>query len=766
MPVILKNLRAMSGMGILADHTGKSPHVLFRRYNLLYGFNGSGKSTLSRMFASLQAGTRNPRLPAECKFDIELDDGSTVVCPDKLNGLERRVLVFNTDFVEENLQWSSARAKPVFYIGKEQAQLADKLAADRARMPASIARIANAADAIKAADKALAAFRRERARQISDRLRLRNRKYEAPALKEDYLQLELDDQSLLDDAKLDEFTETCRLDNPPATIDQLTIRLDDTLNVLSAVRDVCRTTPSSIVLSELQDHPEMLVWVMQGHEYHQAHGLKECLFCTNTLSSERMEQIKSVLDGGVDKVVAAINARRAEIDSLDLSLDVEMPPDEASISKTHMPAYRIALAAYNETYAGFRNSIEAARTVLDAKRQTPGISLDDSEIPDGDNAERIVTKFGDAVNAINAVIAAHNRDAEDFARIQEEARLAIIKHYLAEGSGDYLALQQAQDAANAESRAADAAHVKLRSDIETTENSIREHRPAADAINKLLHSYLGHPELAIASVETGYEIQRNGKRIHGLPSEGEKTAIALCYFLSTLESERRETAELIVVVDDPISSLDSRSLNFACNLIKSRLSEAAQLFVLTHNQNCLNEFRKSWKSKARTQDGKQPIAALLFLDVTMPEGANLRISRVVELPHLLREYESEYHYLFHHVLKFDAAGGKYDYAYMMPNVLRRVLEVFLAFRCPGTPPSADKIDQLCRAHPALDRNRAHALERLTQIESHSDNLDDLIAFSSMTLEETRDATAALLAIIEHVDPAHLVGLRKICAAVA
>ena len=750
-------------MGILADRDGKPPHVRFRRYNLLYGFNGSGKSTLSRIFASLQAGTRDPRLPEGCTFEIELDDKTILSCPNKLVGLEHRVLTFNTDFIEQNLQWSNARANPVFYIGKEQAKLADELAANRVRLPASTTRMIHAADAIKSADRALIIFRRERARQISDRLRLRNRKYEAPALKDDYAQTSFDENSLLDEIALESFTTTCRQEDPPAKVDEFVLGLDTAFDVLLAARNVCGIAPSSTILTELQDHPEMLVWVMQGHEYHAAHSLKECLFCTNPLSTERMQSIKSALDGGIDKVIATIDSRLDDIESLSLTLEVEAPPAATSLSKAHAQAYKSALTAYIAANVELKHSVEITSKLLNAKRKAPGVIPDVSAHPDKREAERMVATLHDAVNALNVVIRAHNKDVDDFTRIQDDARLAIRKHYLAEGFAEYKALQEAHEAANAESKAADAADAELRTRIQEVESQIREHRPAADAINKLLHSYLGHPELTIAAVESGYEIQRNRKRISGLPSEGEKTAIALCYFLSMLESERRKTGDLIVVVDDPISSLNSRSLNFACNIIISRLSEAAQLFILTHNQNCFNEFRKPWKKKSNPDDGKEPSAALLFLDVSMPKGAKTRTSKIIDLPKLLREYDSEYHYLFHHMLKFADTQGEYDHAYMMPNVLRRVLEVFLAFRCPGSAPLTSKIDQLCRANAALDRDRLIALERLTQVKSHSDNVEDLIAFSSMTLEETMDATKALLTLIETVDAAHLAGLRRICA---
>jgi len=99
---------------------------------------------------------------------------------------------------------------------------------------------------------------------------------------------------------------------------------------------------------------------------------------------------------------------------------------------------------------------------------------------------------------------------------------------------------------------------------------------------------------------------------------------------------------------------------------------------------------------------------------------------------------------------------------MIPNVLRRVLDVFLAFKCPGNSGLTGQIEKLCADYPGLDRDRLAALERLAQVESHSDNLDDLLSFSSMTLEETRAAAGALLDMMDHVDGKHLAGLRRLC----
>ena len=130
---------------------------------------------------------------------------------------------------------------------------------------------------------------------------------------------------------------------------------------------------------------------------------------------------------------------------------------------------------------------------------------------------------------------------------------------------------------------------------------------------------------------------------------------------------------------------------------------------------------------------------------------------------LLREYDSEYHFLFSHVLNcIEKPDTYYDHGYMMPNVLRRVLDVFLAFKCPGSSGFVGQIQKLCADYPGLDRDRLAALERLAQVESHSDNLDDLLSFSSMTIEEGRQAATALIEVIDHVDSKHLAGLRRLC----
>jgi hypothetical protein len=71
---------------------------------------------------------------------------------------------------------------------------------------------------------------------------------------------------------------------------------------------------------------------------------------------------------------------------------------------------------------------------------------------------------------------------------------------------------------------------------------------------------------------------------------------------------------------------------------------------------------------------------------------------------------------------------------------------------------------MTKLHPGLDKTRMVALERLSQVESHSDTLEDFISHSSMTIEETRDANAALLELMQAADENHTAAIKKQCKA--
>lgn len=762
---IITNIKSLQGMGIYADRGARSPSLQFRRYNLVYGFNGSGKSTLSRLFASLEAGGPHPKLPMGGTFEVALDDGSAFGCPTNLVGLEQRLLVFNSDYIEQNLQWAAGRANPVFFIGADQAEAASELTKVEGDIIQADAKREAASATEKAAEKNFASYKRERAKSVASRLHLGSRKYEAPALAKDYDTWKDDNRPPFTDYELKAAEDTRRLEEPMPRLETVSFEKATIETAYRFIADVCGQSLATVALDEVQQYPDMLLWLKHGHEYHEAHRIADCLLCGNAISIERRALLAAALDDRVDQFVTRLNKTAGRLSGLiasltQLGLQIPALDDLTTELRADFKDVREKVSTNVHLLAQQLGSLQ---TVLSAKLERPATPADMKDVAAEADVLATAEWLAEGVATVNEAIAAHNQAITDFAKHREAAETSIRRHFIVDCRDDYAKTAKDLDDATAKLKVETDGATALREKARELRQKIRTHGPAAGVINKLIAAYLGHGELTINPVDEGYELQRHGTPITGAPSEGEKTAIAISYFLSSIEADNRKLKDVIVVVDDPVSSLDTKALNFACSLVRTRLEKAAQVFVLTHNLQCMNEFRKAWKSRARPPADREPTATFLFIDVTIPEGQLRRSSKIVEMSKLLREYDSEYHFLFSHVLRFVEQPDAYDdHGYMIPNVIRRVLDVFLAFKCPGGGGLPGQLDKLCTDYPELDREQLAALERLAQVESHSDNIDDLLSFSTMTLEETKGAAAALFNMIEKVDCKHIERLKSLC----
>ncbi|WP_025828529.1 ATP-binding protein [Acetobacter okinawensis] len=762
---ILTNIKSLQGMGIYAARGARSPSLNFRRYNLIYGFNGSGKSTLSRLFASLEAGEPHPKLPQGSTFEVTLDNGATFGCPTNPKGLEPRMLVFNSDYIEQNLQWAAGRASPVFFIGADQAEAAAELTRIEGDILKAEVKSEAAAATERAADKTFASYKRERAKTVASRLHLGSRKYEAPALARDFDTWKNHDGPRLTDDELKAAEDTRRLDEPMPRLDLLSFDKATIETAYRFIAEVCGQSLATVALEEVQQHPGMLLWLKHGHEYHETHGLADCLLCGNEIPADRRASLAAALDDRVDQFVARLKRTAERLDGLleSISQLAAQLPVVDDLASELRPGFRDLRQDASKNARQLAEQLRTLQAVLSAKLERPASPADMKDVATEADVLATAERLATSIASVNATIADHNQGVADFAKRKEDAETSIRRHFIVDCREEYA--KTAKDAGDATARlkVETEALAALREKARELRQRIRTHGPAAAIINKLIAAYLGHGELTINPVDEGYELHRHGTPITGVPSEGEKTAIAISYFLSSIEADNRKLKDRIVVVDDPVSSLDTKALNFACSLVRTRLEKAAQVFVLTHNLQCMNEFRKAWKGKVRPRDGKEPTATFLYIDVTIAEGEHRRSSKIIEMSKLLREYDSEYHFLFSHVQRFVEQPDAYDdHGYMMPNVIRRVLDVFLAFKSPGGGGLPGQLDKLCADYPGLDRERLAALERLTQVESHSDNLDDLLSFSTMTVEETRGAAAALFAMMEYVDGNHLKRLKGLC----
>ena len=136
---------------------------------------------------------------------------------------------------------------------------------------------------------------------------------------------------------------------------------------------------------------------------------------------------------------------------------------------------------------------------------------------------------------------------------------------------------------------------ELKRQINEKESEVTSVVHTVNEINRILRLFgFKNFKLAESDQKGFYKIIRpNGEDAQETLSEGEYTFITFLYFYQLIKGSTEKTgiiSDRIVVIDDPISSLDSNVLFIVSNLVKQILKDCQekrngikQVFVLTHN---------------------------------------------------------------------------------------------------------------------------------------------------------------------------------------
>jgi wobble nucleotide-excising tRNase len=76
-------------------------------------------------------------------------------------------------------------------------------------------------------------------------------------------------------------------------------------------------------------------------------------------------------------------------------------------------------------------------------------------------------------------------------------------------------------------------------------------------------------------------------------SEGDKSTIALAFFLAKLDNDPNRS-DKVLIFDDPLSSLDTNRRTYTVGIIKGLVSQMKQVIVLSHNEHFLHEISRDF----------------------------------------------------------------------------------------------------------------------------------------------------------------------------
>ena len=243
------------------------------------------------------------------------------------------------------------------------------------------------------------------------------------------------------------------------------------------------------------------------------------------------------------------------------------------------------------------------------------------------------------------------------------------------------------------------------------------------------------------------------KRLQNTLSEGEKTALAFAYFMSKVTTEVTNKGQTIIVIDDPISSLDDNRLYSTAFLINEEFKDFKQLFVLSHNMLFLKYLNPFFKKEKETY----------FISK----------GEIDDLPASLENFQSPYFYMLESIVNFNSkTEPDYEEARkFLPNYIRRILETFFSFKYAKlslnnskTPGLRDFIDSVIDYDTIEDKTvgritKDNLKSKLNSINKVCDNfshgnmqqLDECNFISDETLKEIATDT---LDIIEFFDNMH------------
>jgi wobble nucleotide-excising tRNase len=764
----LKNYR------IFRDFTWPADLPAFGKFNLVYGWNGSGKTALSSIFRRAQS--KEPNSEGEVKISI---DGSPIDGAQFDKATSPQVRVFNRDSVNRNVfEFPHHELPAVYALGEDsvskqeevqrlkqdlEKKLSDQVRAERRRANADLTYENHCADRAREIKNLLtisgggAYNNYDKTRYKNAARRLSDAQPAVPSLTEELRQKYLATKASI---PLDKIPAISQIPD----IEQLSKKIDELL-----AKEIV-----SKAIEELVTDPDLAQWVGNGLLLHtrDQHG-DTCLFCKQPLKQDRLVQLQAHFNDEFRLFQDQLTAAAGEINGARQAMADAEPPPKALLYPHLAQQYEAQVANLKQQAMYIEQYLSSMRSAVNAKKEQPFkkfrlasfLATGSAHEPEGgwETFLHIVVigirKFGatsgqNAYSRLNVLLAEHNKHTDNFAAEVAHAREMLEQDEIVASFEDYRKRKDALRIAREKCDECGKAVSDLQKRIAVLEGAIRQHQRPADELNREMAAYLGRDELRFSVRQTGYVISRYDQPAVNL-SEGERTAIAFMYFLKSLSDTGFDFRNGVVVIDDPISSLDVNSTYSAFGFMRARTMGVGQLFVFTHNFLFFRQVR-NWFHNLRGADKKEGRFYMLKCAFGV-DGA--RSAYIERLDPLLLRYESEYHYLFkrvyeeaHRTSVDDSLASYYD----LPNVGRRLLEGFLAFRAPGL--AGEPYRQL----DALEIEPARKARLLRFLDTYSHH--DQVGSEGQDFSFLAEAPAVLrdvLALIREKDAGHYESMKAL-----
>lgn len=566
-----------------ASYKGTHAFIVPTYVNFFFGNNGTGKSTIAKAIQSSAGVTYAPGRTSE----------------------DYVPLVYNQDFIDANFK-SYRNMKGVFTLNAKNADVQQQIDIKK--------------ESRNDERKVIKTATEQRDKKAEARAKLQKDFYKECWDREEEFRTEFE-KTQVGKGKSKQFTEEILRHLPKDTAIEELRRLYDSAYSDTAKRYTRFSTVADTAILDSLDGNDILStvivnsantelasflrdigatqWMRQGHDTYSEHADDRCPYCGRDLP-DAFEQ--TVIDSFDDKYQQNLSCLDEFLALYRKTANELFVPLETFPSEVY---HRIDIKPLTDKLAVLKAAIQSNVEAIKAKKDEPAkvITLTNTA-PILTELNEIITGFNAMIDTNNAVVDAGPKkrtECTDLAFSLLAFRLKdVITAYKKSDSDLAKEITALEDAIKTRTGALEQINI----DLKALRSRTVETETAKDSINSMLRDsgMQGFSLEPKADVDHVYEVRRPDGTIADNLSEGEKNFIAFLYFYHLVygsDSENGEMRDKIVVIDDPVSSMDSGSLFIVSTLVRQMIEVCRnnadnrnrtiegnfikQIFILTHN---------------------------------------------------------------------------------------------------------------------------------------------------------------------------------------
>lgn len=764
---------------------------LFHRVNILYGRNYTGKTTLSRIFRSLETKV----IPSNYKRpSFFINPKSENLSQDHIDSFPYDIRVYNKDFVEENLSFlkdeNEGKINSFAVLGKRNVDITNSIK----KLAEKIGSIENKNGLayenyiLSEEMNKLKSYSITENKKLDDSLKdkANNKKYgikynklyddinyDIRKIKKDLREVIRNRIEPLERSEVDDLTSLSN-EKPLPDLQLLEKPNFQLSNIHSEVRSlITKIIKPSKPIQELLNDRLLQNWVKEGIPLHDT-STTQCGFCRQELPIGFWDSLNAHFSKESSDLEKSLDSSKERIEEIIEQVSNIVLPQKDQFYKSFQDEFSLLANRFSIQIEQLKGSLRVLADCLISRKNDIFTPAECPTIVD------VQEELEGLIESINELFKKNSKVTSNLSNQKKKAidklRKNEIKIFIDQINYEERSLAVTEK--ENELKLKEEQQKTLLASINDAEEKIQKleaelgnEQKGAEKVNLLLNHYFGNKRLNLVPIQDDpdssvrFQIKRKDEVAYNL-SEGECSLVAFCYFMAKLEDINSVDKDLIIYIDDPISSLDSNHIFFIYSLIEGLIASPdklptgentyryKQLFISTHNLDFL-KYLKRLSIPKKPGSKRKDIQHFMISERTH--------SNVIEImPKYLKSYVTEFNYLFSEICNcaepLNSSEDHHSF-YNFGNNLRKFLEAFLYFKYPYTnnenEDHKNKIADFFGGNP-IDAPLVH---RITNEYSHLVSIFDR-SMQPIDNDEIAKMARFVLQKIKANDPAQYQGLLK------